>query len=56
MDQKHPRSTASLALANQTTVEPHMIRRANSNTQYRRLTIDGNASCANPLLNLAARR
>jgi hypothetical protein len=55
MDQKHPRSSTSLALANQAAVEPHMVRRSHSNAKYGRLAINGNSSCANPVLDLAAR-
>jgi hypothetical protein len=54
MDQKHPRDTAGRTLANEATVEPHMISRPHSNAQYSGFAIDGNASCANPLLNLAS--
>jgi hypothetical protein len=56
MDQKHARNTAGLALSNQSTVEPHMVRRSHPNAKYRGLAIDGNASGANPVLDLAARR
>jgi hypothetical protein len=55
MDQKHPRSSANLALANQAAVESHMVRRSHSNAKYGGLAINGNSSCANPLLDLAAR-
>jgi hypothetical protein len=56
MDQEHPRNTASRTLANQTTIEPHMIGRPHSNAEYGRLAINGNASSANPILDLTARR
>jgi hypothetical protein len=56
MDQKYPLNTANLALANQATVEPHMVRRLHSNAKYGGLTINSNASCANPLFDLSARR
>jgi hypothetical protein len=56
MDQEHPRNTASRTLANQTTIEPHMIGRLYSNAQYGRLAINGNASSSNPILDLTARR
>jgi len=56
MNQKHTRSAASLALANQSAIEPHVVMASDSNAEYRRLTVDGNASCANPVLHLAARR
>jgi hypothetical protein len=56
MDQKHPRSTTSLTLANQAAVEPHMVRRSDANAEYGGLAIDGNASRANPVLDLAPRR
>jgi len=56
MDQEHPRSASGRTLANQTTIEPHMIRRPHSNAEYGRLAINGNASSANPILDLTARR
>src|SRR6185369_7923343 len=46
MNQKHTRSAASLALANQSAIEPHVVMASDSNAEYRRLTVDGNASCA----------
>jgi hypothetical protein len=55
MDQKRPRNSANLALANQAAVEPHMVGRSHSNAKDGRLAINGNASCANPLLDLATR-
>jgi hypothetical protein len=55
MNHKHPRNSASWALANQAAVEPHMVRRSHPNAKYGGLAINGNASCANPLLDLAAR-
>jgi hypothetical protein len=33
MNQKHPSGTAGLTLANQATVEPHMIRRPDAYTE-----------------------
>jgi hypothetical protein len=56
MDQEHSRDTASLALANQAAIEPNMVRRSDANAKYGGLAIDGNASSANPVLDLAARR
>jgi hypothetical protein len=55
MDQKHSLNTANLALANQATVEPYMVRRPHSNTKYSGLAINSNASCANPVFDLSAR-
>src|ERR1700731_4248821 len=56
MDQKHSCSTAGLTLANQTTVKTHMVRQPHPNAKYGKLTVDDNASGANPFLNLASRR
>jgi hypothetical protein len=55
MNQKHPSGATGLTLANQATVEPHMIRGSNADTKNSKLTVDGDAPSANPFLNLATR-
>jgi hypothetical protein len=56
MNQKHPSGATSLTLANQTTVEPNVIRGPDADTQNRKLTVDSDAPSANPFLNLATGR
>jgi hypothetical protein len=56
MNQKHPSSTTVLTLANQATVEPHMIRWSDADTENRQFTVDSDTAGANPFLNLATRR
>jgi hypothetical protein len=56
MNQKHPSGTASLTLANQATVKPHMIRRPDAYAEHRWFTVDSDSAGANPFLNLATRR
>jgi len=55
MNQKHARRTASLSLPNQASIEAHMIRRPNANTEDSRLAVDSDSSSANPLFDFATR-
>ena len=55
MDQKHACSAASVSLPNQASIEPHVIRRPNANTENRRLAVDSDSSSANPLFDFATR-
>jgi hypothetical protein len=55
MDQKHACSAASVSLPNQASIEAHVIRRPNANTEDRRLAVDSDSSSANPLFDFATR-
>jgi hypothetical protein len=55
MDQKHARSAANFSLPNQASVETHVIRLAHANAENRRLAIDSDSSCANPIFDFTTR-
>jgi hypothetical protein len=54
MDEEHMPRDARLGLPNKSTVELYLIGRADAHTEYGTLAVDGDSSCANPILYLAA--
>jgi hypothetical protein len=56
MADKHSWTAAGLALADETTVKTQLVGGRDTDTKDRRLTIDGDAPCPNPILDLTTRR